>query len=79
MDFYYFMAVFNKIVEKRVDDLRGKVTLLIKYTAGDAREMTKNCIQLPPEIGFETAKQLLNERYGDPYRNIAAYKREIKY
>ena len=79
MDFHYFMAVFNKIVEKRVDDIRGKLTLLIKYTAGDAREMTKNCIQLPPEIGFETAKQLFDERYADPYRNIAAYKKEIKY
>ena len=53
-------------VEKKVDDPRGKLTLLTKYTTGDAKEMVKNCIQLPAEIGFETAKQLLTERYGDP-------------
>ena len=28
--------------------------------------MVKNGIQLPAEIGFETAIQLLTERYGDP-------------
>ena len=26
MDFHYFMAVINEIVEKKVDDPRGKLT-----------------------------------------------------
>ena len=78
MEFHYFMAVFKEVVEKRVDDERGKLTRLIKYTKGDAKDMVKNCIQLPPEDGFKTAKHLLNERYGDPHRIIAAYRREIK-
>ena len=37
MDFHYLMAVFNEIVEKKVDDPGGKLTRLIKYTAGDAK------------------------------------------
>ena len=78
MEFHYFMAVFKEVVEKRVDDEQGKLTCLIKYTKGDAKDMVKNCIQLPPEDGFKTAKHLLNERYGDPHRIIAAYRREIK-
>ena len=78
MEFHYFMAVFKEVVEKRVDDERGKLTCLIKYTKGDAKDMVKNCIQLPPEDGFKTAKHLLNERYGDPHRIIAKYRREIK-
>ena len=53
MDFHYFMTVFNEIVEKKVDDPTGKLTRLIKYTTCDAKEMTKNCIQLLAEIGFE--------------------------
>ena len=32
MEFHYFMAVFKEVVKKRVDDERGKLTLLIKYT-----------------------------------------------
>ena len=51
---------------------------MIKNTKGDAKDMVKNCIQLPPEDGFKTAKHLLNERYGDPHRIIAKYRREIK-
>ena len=58
MDFHYFIAIFNEIVEKKVDDTRGKLTRLIKYTTGDAKEMAKNCIQLPAEIAFETAKRM---------------------
>ena len=58
--FQYFMAVFNEIMEKKVDDPRGKLTRLIKYTTGDVKETLKNCIQLAAEIGFETAKQFRN-------------------
>ena len=79
MDFHYFMAVFNEMVEKKVDNPRGKVTRLIKYTAGDAKEMVKKCIQLAAEIGFETAKRLLTERNGDPNRIVAAYRKESKH
>ena len=78
MEFHYFIAVFKEVVEKRVDDERGKLTPLIKYTKGDTKDMVKNCIQLPTEDGFQTAKHLLNERYGDPHRIIAAYCGEIK-
>ena len=73
------MAVFNEIVEKKMNDPRGKLTWLIKCTTVDAKEMAKNCIQFPDELGFETAKQLFIERYDDPYRIIAAYRKEIKH
>ena len=79
MNFHYFMAVFNETVEKKVDNPIGKLTWLIKYTKGDAKEMVRNCIQLPAEIGFETTKRLLTKRYGDRYKIIAAYRKEIKH
>ena len=57
MTFHYFMAVFNEIMEKKVNDPRGKLTRLIKYTTGDEKETLKNFIPLAAEIGFETVKQ----------------------
>ena len=36
IDFYYFMTVFNEIVEMKVDDPRAKLTQLINYTTSDA-------------------------------------------
>ena len=62
-----------------MDDPYGKLARLIKYTTGDAKEITKNSIQLPAEIEFETAKRLLTERYGDLYRIRAAYGKKIEY
>ena len=36
-------------------------------------------LQSPFEIGFETVKGLVTERYGDFYRDIAVYRKEIKH
>ena len=44
---------------------------ILQYTASYAKGMTKNCMHLPAEIGFETTKWLHTERNGDPYRIIA--------
>ena len=78
MEFHYFMAVFHEVVEKKVDDARGRLTRLIKFTKGEAKEIVKNCIQLPPGLGYKTAKRLLIERFGDPHRISAAYRKQIK-
>ena len=59
MDFHYFMAIFKEVVENKVTDSRGQLTRLIKFTKGKAKEIAKNYIQLPSEVGFKTAKQLL--------------------
>ena len=78
MDFNYFMAVFKEVVENKVTDPRGWLTHLIKFTKGEAKEIAKNCIQLPSEVGFKTAKQLLTERFGDLHIITASYHKEIK-
>ena len=65
MEFHYFMAIFHEVVERKVDNPLGRLTHLIKFTKVETKEMVKTCIQLPPEVGFKTAKRLLHERYGD--------------
>ena len=60
LEFHYFMAVFDEAVEKKIEDKCGKLTRLIKYTTG---EMVKNCKQLPPKEGDETAKQMMHKFY----------------
>ena len=50
------MAVLKEVVKERVDDKQGPLTLLIKYKKRDAKDMVKNCIQLPPEDGLKNCK-----------------------
>ena len=59
LEYCYFMIFFHKIVEKRIDDSRGKLTRLIKYTKGYAKELIKHCVQQLPAQGFKNAKALL--------------------
>ena len=72
------MTLFHEIVEKRVGDPIGKLTCLIKYTKGDAKEMIKHCVQQPPAQGFKNAKALLERKYGNPYNIKTLYREEIK-
>ena len=78
MDFYYFMAVFKDVVQNKVTDPRGRLTHLIKFTKGKAKEIAKNWIQLPSELRFKTVKRLLTKRFGDPHIITVSYRKEIK-
>ena len=44
VDYQYFIAVFDEVVEKKIDDPRGRLTRLILYSDGKPKEMVKNCI-----------------------------------
>ena len=78
INYHYFIALFREVVESKVDDPRGKLTRLIKYTSGDARELIRHCIQLPSNEGFKHAKYLLEKVYGNPHKILASYRKEVK-
>ena len=78
VDYNYFIAVFDEVVEKKIDDPRGRLTRLTKYTDGQPKEMIKHYIQQPAAVGYKNARSLLEEKYGNPHQILAAYHKEIK-
>ena len=78
VDYHYFIAVFDEVVEKKIDDPWGRLTRLIKYTYGQPKEMIKHCIQQPVAVGYENATSLFEEKYGNPHQILAVYCKEIK-
>ena len=72
------MEVFKEVVEKEIDKSRGRLTRLIKYTIGEAKDLIMHCIHQPSSVGYENAKKLLLSRYGDPHNVLATYRKEIK-
>ena len=78
VDYHYFIAVFEEVVEKKIDDLRCRLARLIRYTDGEPKEMIKHCIQQPVSVGYKNARSLLEEKYGNPHYIVAAYRKEIK-
>ena len=78
LNYHYFIALFGKVVESKVDDPSGRLTRLIKYTTGDARELIKHCVQLPSNEGFKHAKYLLQKLYGNPQKLLPPYRKEVR-
>ena len=56
------MEVFKELVETKIKDRRGRLTRLIKYTTGEAKDLIKHCIQQPSTEGYENAMELLESR-----------------
>ena len=50
VDYHYFIAVFDEVIEKKIDDPWGRLTRLIKYTDSQPNEMIKR-IQQPAVVG----------------------------
>ena len=78
VDYLYFIAVFEEVVEKKIDDPRVRLARLIRYTESEPKEMIKHCIQQPVSVGYKNARSLLEEKYGNPHYIVAAYRKEIK-
>ena len=45
LNFHNFIAMFKEVVEKKIDDQRGRLTRLIQFTTGEAKETIRHCIQ----------------------------------
>ena len=69
----------SNAVEKRIKDLQGKLTRLIKLISGEAKELVKPLPNLDrPECGFANAMRHLEKQYGNPHKLLASYRKEIK-
>ena len=78
LNYHYFMALFSEVVETKIDDPRGRLTRLIKYTVGEPKELIKHCIQLPHNRGYQIAVTLLEKAYGNPDKILLSYRKEVK-
>ena len=73
-----YMALFCEVVETKIEDPRGRLTRLLKYTVGEAKELIKHCIYLPHGKGYKYAKSLLKENYGNPHKTLSSYRKDVK-
>ena len=53
LNYHHFVALFREVVESKIEDPRGMLIRLLKYTSGEAKELVNHCIQLPSNEGFE--------------------------
>ena len=75
LDFKYFVSIFQEVVKTKLEDPRRRLTRLIQYTSGKAKDLVKNCIYLPSEVGYREGMKILYSRYGTLKNNNCLQKR----
>ena len=56
VNYQYFIAVFEEVIEKKIDNPRGRLARLIRYNDGEPKEMIKHCIQQLVSVGYKNAR-----------------------
>ena len=67
LEYQYLSQIFKEMVERKVKEPVGRLTRLIKFTDGEAKDMIKRWMHLTPDIGYDTAITLLKNRYGNSH------------
>ena len=78
LEFLYFIASFEEVVERKIKDQKGCLTRLLKYLAEELKDLVSSCIYLPTTECHKEANCLLKQRYGDPYRIVSEYRKSLK-
>ena len=59
------------------DDPRKKLTYLIQYCSGEAREVIENCHVSESKEGYDRAKEILRLQFGRPHIVARAHINEL--
>ena len=78
LEYQYFSTMFQEMLERKIRDPVGRLTCLIKFTDGEAKDMIKHCIHVTPDTGYDTAITLLNKRYCSFQSLLPSHRKEIK-
>ena len=78
LEYLYFRANFKEVVESAIPDERGRLTRLIKYTQGDAKELIKHLVHADPAKCYTKALSLLDKEYGNPHLISCSYLKQLR-
>ena len=77
LDYSTFIRSFESQVEARVSANDVRLQYLEQYLEGEPKELIKGCLHLDNHSGYQEAKRLLKDKYGDPYKISNAYIKRI--
>ena len=72
--YYAFITAFENNIGRRIADSATKLTYLVQYCTGKAKEVVADCVVLPDaDAAYDRALLLLKEQFGKPYDIARAY------
>ena len=73
LDYWNFVRSFDNGISKNASDDGERLSYLLQYCTGAAKDAIKSCLALDSAVGYRTARTLLEERFGHPYKIAAAH------
>ena len=73
MSYGPFIRDFEHIIEEKTESSAERLYFLDQYTSGLPRDLVRSCLHMSPCRGYEKAKALLQEHYGDEFKITSAY------
>ena len=68
-----FIKSFEINVKRRVKEDDEKLSYLIQYCKGAAKDAIENCLMLPPEEGYKEAKEIIRKNFGQKHIIVRAF------
>lgn len=72
LQYISFMRAFEQGVEEKASQ-NDCLYYLEQFTRGQPRELVRSCLHMMPDLGYATAKHLLQEHFGNKYKVATAY------
>jgi hypothetical protein len=67
LSYHQFISSFDANVDKMCDDPDLKLSRLLKFTSGEAKEALQGCLLIGGVDGYSEARSILSELFGDPH------------
>ncbi|KAL9958369.1 hypothetical protein ACROYT_G035375 [Oculina patagonica] len=77
LEFWSFIRSFDNNIEKNSTDEGEKMTFLLQYCTGAARDAFKSCVTMDPVLGYQEARKLLKDRFGHPFKISTAHLNQV--
>ena len=77
IDYLDFIRAFEHQVERKTPTPSARLYYLVQHTKGPVQELMKSCLSMRDDQGYQEAKRLLKERYGQSYKIAAAHVRRL--
>ncbi|KAK0134388.1 hypothetical protein N1851_030045 [Merluccius polli] len=77
LEYKSFIHSFEHMIERKTDNNRDRLQFLIQYTKGQAQRLVKSCEYMSADRGYQRAKELLKENFGNEYKISCAYLEKV--
>ena len=68
-----FIRAFENLIERKTSSPSTRLYYLLQYTSGQVQDLVRSCLAMQEDRGYNEARKLLAERYGQSYKIATAY------